>query len=173
MEFLDPGFLLAAPLALLLWFGPLAARDSRHGVLRTAAVLLVVLALARPVTRTEDASAHQVVVLDRTESVTAEATAAAFDAARSLAEGLESGATLHLVDVAPAGAEELDPGRSAHRPRTDPRPSPPPSTPRRGAFPPALTAPAWRSSPTASRPTTRRARTGSTRRRTSRRAACR
>ena len=107
MEFLDPGFLLAAPLALLLWFGPLAARDARHGALRTAAVLLVVLALARPVTRTEDPSAHQVVVLDRTESVTAEATAAAFDAARSLAEGLESGATLHLVDVAPAGAEEL------------------------------------------------------------------
>ncbi len=108
MEFLGPGFLLAAPLALLLWLGPLAARDARHGALRTAAVLLVVLALARPVTRTEDPSAHQVVVLDRTESVTAEASAAAADAVRSLAEGLETGATLHLIDVAPAGAEDIE-----------------------------------------------------------------
>lgn len=106
MEFLAPGFLALAPLALLLWIGPLAARDPRHGALRTVAFLLVVLALARPVTRAGDDAVHRVIVLDRSESVVAGN--GAIQAVRGLLEAASANEITHVVDLAPSAAAPLD-----------------------------------------------------------------
>jgi len=105
--FAAPGFLFLGLLALLLWVGPLAARDARHGALRTAAFLLAVLALAQPHRLAADDGAHRVVALDRSASVAPGARDAAVAAVAGLpAPGGQD--RLTVVDLAPPGAAPVD-----------------------------------------------------------------
>ena len=73
MQFLQPTLLLLCVVALLPWVGPLRTRDRAHALLRSLALLLIVFAAARPVSRAVDGGVHRVVVIDRTESVTEQA----------------------------------------------------------------------------------------------------
>ena len=57
---------LVVPLPWLLAGG---AREPRRAALRSLALLLVVLALARPIWRTGEAPAHHVLVVDATSSL--------------------------------------------------------------------------------------------------------
>ena len=105
--FAAPGFLFLGLLTLLLWVGPLAARDARHGALRTAAFVLAVLALSQPFRLTDDDAAHRVVAVDRSASVAPEAR----DAAASAVAGLPAPAgrdRLTVVDLAPSAAPPID-----------------------------------------------------------------
>ena len=109
MQFLQPELLVLAVAALLPWVGPLRTRDRTHGVLRSLALLLVVGALARPVSRAEDATAHRVLLVDRSPSVTL----AADDAARALAaaavEAVGEGEVLSIVEIGGDGRAPLGP----------------------------------------------------------------
>ena len=73
MQFLQPTLLLLCVVALLPWVGPLRTRDRAHALLRSLALLLIVFAAARPVSRAVDGGVHRVVVIDRTYSVTEQA----------------------------------------------------------------------------------------------------
>lgn len=105
--FAAPGFLFFALAVLLLWVGPLAARDARHGALRTVAFLLAVLALAQPYRRPADEAAHRVVAVDRSQSTAADARASAEAAVAALAAPRGED-RLTVVDLAPADAPPLD-----------------------------------------------------------------
>ncbi len=83
MRFLDPEFLVLAFAALLPWVGPLRTADRRHALIRSLALILVAVALARPVQVLAEVQEHRVLVIDRTASVTD----ASDDAARLWVQG--------------------------------------------------------------------------------------
>jgi Ca-activated chloride channel family protein len=83
LRFLAPGFLLLLALALVPWIGPFAARDRRHAALRSIVLVLIALALARPVRVVRGDAQHEVVILDRSASVTEAADRSATDALRA------------------------------------------------------------------------------------------
>ena len=83
MRFLDPEFLVLAFAALLPWVGPLRTADTRHALIRSLALLLIAVALARPVQVLAESQEHRVLVIDRTASVTD----ASDDAARLWVQG--------------------------------------------------------------------------------------
>ncbi len=76
MSLLAPLWLLLLPLAALPWL-PRPVSDARNARLRSAALVLLVLALARPVLGTESRVEHHVVVVDISESVATSRTRAA------------------------------------------------------------------------------------------------
>lgn len=119
MTFLAPLFLLLALPALLLWVGPLAAPSRVHAAIRTAAWLLVVLALARPVQVARgEQPALRVAVIDRSASVpdAGDEQAAAWLAA---AAAEESFARWVVVELAGEGRAELTPPDGARHIRLD------------------------------------------------------
>jgi Ca-activated chloride channel family protein len=98
MEFLAPGFLfllLAAPLVFALRN---ARRDLKHSLLRLAAFVLLVLALARPAQITTSTTEHVVVLVDQSSSISAQGTADADAAYERLHKQLPNSAKLHRVD---------------------------------------------------------------------------
>ena len=64
MSLLHPGFLLLLLAVPALWFWPRRVRDGRHGALRSALVLLLALALARPVWLHDGAEPVHVLIED-------------------------------------------------------------------------------------------------------------
>ncbi len=77
LEFLHPGFLALALLAPLVWFWPKRARGraTKLAALRALVVVLLALALARPVLWRADEREHAVFVVDLSRSVDAKARA--------------------------------------------------------------------------------------------------
>ncbi|MGD2018227.1 MAG: hypothetical protein PVJ89_08935, partial [Planctomycetota bacterium] len=109
MQFLQPELLVLAVAALLPWVGPLRTRDRTHGVLRSLALLLVVGALARPVSRVEDATAHRVLLVDRSPSVTPSADDAARELMTAAVEAVGEGEVLSIVEIGGDGRAPLGP----------------------------------------------------------------
>jgi len=109
MQFLQPALLVLCVVALLPWVGPLRTRDRTHALLRSLALLLIVFAAARPVSRAVDGGAHRVVVIDRTESVTDEADGTARGLlAAAIADRLP-GETFTVVELGGVGRPALEP----------------------------------------------------------------
>ncbi|MEM6568075.1 MAG: VWA domain-containing protein [Planctomycetota bacterium] len=116
MQLLEPAFLILAVAALLPWIGPLRTSDRRHALLRSAALLLVAVALARPARVVMDSAEHRVLVLDRSASVTdAEDERARALVAQALAGEADARTTWSVVEVGGAGRPALDlPGPVRH-----------------------------------------------------------
>ena len=108
MQFLQPTLLVLAVAALLPWVGPLRTSDRTHAVLRSLALLLVVFAAARPVSRVVDARAHRVLVIDRTESVTAEADGAARELVAAAIAGRRPDESYTVVELGGDGRPALE-----------------------------------------------------------------
>lgn len=71
MRFLEPNFLWLLPLVVALWFWPRAVTgraDLRAFLLRASVLVLIVLALARPITDVTNERGEAVVVLDASSS---------------------------------------------------------------------------------------------------------
>ena len=66
MSFLAPVWLLLVPLALLPWVRR-ADTGPRHARVRSALLVLLAVALARPVITTDEWRVHHAVVIDTTE----------------------------------------------------------------------------------------------------------
>lgn len=113
LRFLAPGFLALFVLALVPWVGPFAARDRRHATLRSFVFVLLALALARPVRVVRGEALHEVVILDRSASVTDAADRAAVDALRALVADQPDAPSTHTT-VIEMGADSAAP--SARRP---------------------------------------------------------
>ena len=107
MTFQFPGFLWLLPLALLVWFVPRGGVERRHGLLRTALLAALVVALARPVLVRATWSDHHVVVLDRTASALDRA--AADQALQRVASRLQPEAVRVLIELGgdPAAAKRV------------------------------------------------------------------
>lgn len=105
MRFLEPGFLILALPALLLWIGPVAAHRRVHAAIRTLVWLLVVFALARPVAERADDRSFHTVIIDRSASVTN----AADDESRAWLDEAQSngGARLTVVEIDGGDREPL------------------------------------------------------------------
>jgi len=115
MTFLAPGALALLLLVPLVWFWPRRLEDMRHGALRAAVFILLILALAHPVSTTDSGSEHHALVIDRRGSPDA-ADLAALSARGALAataqvslfdveEGRTLGAALEAaLRAVPAGA---------------------------------------------------------------------
>ena len=69
IEFLSPAWLFSALAIPLLWWGVRKRGGSLHRLLRSAALLALAFALARPVWWGADGALHSVLVLDRSASV--------------------------------------------------------------------------------------------------------
>jgi len=73
ISFLRPELAAALLLIPLLWFFPRRLREVPLGLLRSLVILLIVLALMRPVTVSEQAEEHHVVIFDQSTSTAASA----------------------------------------------------------------------------------------------------
>ncbi|NRA96611.1 MAG: VWA domain-containing protein, partial [Planctomycetes bacterium] len=67
--FLAPAWLLLLLVIPVTWFVPRRVRDYRHAAIRGLALAMIALALARPVSTSDEGAEHHVVVLDLTASV--------------------------------------------------------------------------------------------------------
>ena len=107
VHWLEPAFLLLGVVVLLPWVGTLRTRDLRHGLLRSAMLACIVLALARPVQRIRGGPVHRVWVLDRSPSLPA---AADDDLRTALASVLDSGepAGRTVVEITGPGRAPLE-----------------------------------------------------------------
>ncbi len=76
LQFLSPGWLFAALVVPLLWIGVRARGGAMHRALRSAALLALVFAMARPVWWGTDGLTHSVLVVDASASVDPAAVAA-------------------------------------------------------------------------------------------------
>jgi len=83
LELIAPGFLLLAALVPLVWFLPRRLHDVPLGVLRSAVLLLIVLAATRPVLDEADTRAWHVFVLDESASLSDVARVEAREAVRA------------------------------------------------------------------------------------------
>jgi Mg-chelatase subunit ChlD len=72
ISFLYPVFLLLLLGIPLLWFWPQRLDNRTHGVLRSVLAAALILALARPVLLAPDGEVFQVLILDASDSVTAQ-----------------------------------------------------------------------------------------------------
>ncbi len=72
ISFLNPGFFVLLALIPALWFLPRWADDKLHAVLRSLLLALVITALAQPVLLAPGAEQHQVVIVDRSASLSDE-----------------------------------------------------------------------------------------------------
>lgn len=115
MQFLQPALLVLCVVALLPWVGPLRTRDRTHGLLRSLALLLVVFAAARPVSRAVDTTAHRVLVIDRTASVTAEADGAARELVAAAIAGRRPEDSYTLVELGGDGRPALEVSEGVER----------------------------------------------------------
>jgi Ca-activated chloride channel homolog len=111
MRFLEPNFLWLLPLVVALWFWPRAVTgraDLRAFLLRAAALVLVVLALARPVADTSVERGDAVVVLDASGSATAAPVLP--EGVRDFVRGARRAAlvTIGAVQLGPKDAELFD-----------------------------------------------------------------
>ena len=66
--FLAPGWLFLLLVIPLVWFVPRPARDRRHAAIRSTALALLALALARPVGTSDEGVEHHVIILDASAS---------------------------------------------------------------------------------------------------------
>lgn len=109
MNFIDPVFFVLAPLCAFAWVGPFAAKDRRHAAIRSAAWLLAVIALARPVRSVLDETEHRVIVIDRSASVSDAADAEVQAAVASMIEAeTVDNVVWSAIEMAPSGRAPLD-----------------------------------------------------------------
>lgn len=102
MNFIDPVFFVLAPLCAFAWVGPFAAKDRRHAAIRSAAWLLAVIALARPVRSVLEEAEYRVVVVDRSASVSDAADAAVETALAKIIEAEAADQVMwSVIEVAP------------------------------------------------------------------------
>jgi len=111
IRFLAPGFFLLLLAVPLVWFWPARVRDVRHGMLRSAALILLVLGLVRPVLLTDEARPYCAFILDASASVSAPAVESSRAALRNMIEALPSGARTTVIELgAPAAGRATGPG---------------------------------------------------------------
>lgn len=110
MEFLSPGFLWLLPLALAPLLSRTAKHDLVHLLLRVLLLALVILAMARPVQRTENSHGILLVLEDQSASVLEGEGSRAQTAIEELLQSLPSGAEVvrkSLASSSALGAELL------------------------------------------------------------------
>lgn len=114
IRFLYPYFLLLLPATALLWWLPRRLDNRVHGILRTAVVALLLVALARPVLLVHDREPYAVLVLDASASLSDERreqaqelvrrwTAEVKDPEKSAVVVLDADPEQSLSEVLPAG----------------------------------------------------------------------
>lgn len=105
IELLHPGFLVLALLAPLAWFVPRRAEDALHAALRATLVVLLALALARPVRIAPEGGERRIVVVDVSESVPVVAREAARrEALRSIAADPSRATWIEVGAASPASS---------------------------------------------------------------------
>jgi len=107
MEFLAPGFLLLLLAVPLVFALKNARRDLRHSVLRSTALTLCILALARPAQITRAATEHVIFIVDRSASISAPSAALAESYWERLAAQLPAAAKLQRLDCGLEGGTPL------------------------------------------------------------------
>ncbi|QDU66132.1 VWA domain-containing protein [Engelhardtia mirabilis] len=107
VQWLQPGFGLVALLALVPWIGPLRTRDRLHAGVRSVLIVLLAVALARPVQVVASGASHRVIVWDRSASVTPDADQTA---RRWLVSALAvaDGERVTLIELPGSGREALE-----------------------------------------------------------------
>ncbi|MDP7061305.1 MAG: VWA domain-containing protein [Planctomycetota bacterium] len=98
MEFLAPAFLLLLLATPLVFAMSNARRDRKHSMVRLLALVLVILALARPAQVTSSSTEHVIVLMDRSASISTEALAQANAAFERIRKQLPNAANLHRID---------------------------------------------------------------------------
>jgi Ca-activated chloride channel homolog len=107
MEFLAPGFLLLLLAVPLVFALKNARRNLRHSVLRSTALALCILALARPAQITSAATEHVIFIVDRSASISAPSAALAESYWERLASQLPATAKLQRLDCGLEGGTPL------------------------------------------------------------------
>lgn len=107
ISFLYPTYfflLLALP---LLWFVP-RKPDLRQGLIRSALMLFMVLALARPVLLSSNTESYQVFILDRSESLSTEQKAEGESVLQQMRASLSAKDNVSLIVVGEEGEAKAD-----------------------------------------------------------------
>ena len=105
--FLAPAWLLLLLVIPLTWFFPRRVRDYKHATIRALALGFIALALARPVSTSEEGGEHHVVVLDLTASVAPDDTQRARAIATDIASRIAGDADKTLLVI---GAGDVEAG---------------------------------------------------------------
>lgn len=99
ISILHPLYLLLLLAIPLFWFLPRRAPDWRQASIRSTLLVLLVLALARPVILSPHSEVHQVFIIDRSESVTVEQLEQAEDTLQTLLDQLPADDKVSLIIV--------------------------------------------------------------------------